>query len=130
MERRGYEVVQKLHIVFIQPQTIHMMEEVSACAVTSLTSAELQCLPLPIPPHVGHEHNESKDSEMFLVVFVVPRDPHGLVASGSEGIHGITLLLKRKMAGLLPSSSIPDEVVLVKHLPTTEHGTVHMLVGT
>ena len=90
-------------------QTLQTLEEVSACVVVATSQ---HC------PLMKHLH--TPPFQDLLLAFIAPNE----VAD----IAGLVLSLKSTMRGLLPSYCLPDEVVLVKHLPMSEHGKVVVLL--
>ena len=90
-------------------QSIYSLREVSSCVVTTLLPSELQDSPLK--NHLTTSTHPLHGTDVHIVAFIVPHIETGL-----------TRVLMADIGRVLPSYCVPDDVVLVRELPTTVHG--------
>ena len=96
-------------------QGISSLREVSACVVTSLLPSELQHSPLK--NHLSISTHPPHGMDVQMVAFIVPHDETGA---------SLTRVLMAHVGRVLPSYCVPDNIVFVRELPTTEHGEAEM----
>ena len=90
-------------------QSISSLREVFSCVVTTLLPSELQNSPLK--NHLSTSTHPLHGTDVHMVAFIVPHIETGL-----------TRVLMADIGQVLPSYCIPDDIVLVRELPTTVHG--------
>ena len=94
-------------------QSISSLREASSCVVTTLLPSELQDSPLK--NHLSTSTHPLHGTDVHMVAFIVPH---------IEMDASLIRVLVTHIGRLLPSYCVPDNVVLVRELPTTEHGEV------
>ena len=111
----NYTGTQFFHSTTLSCQGISSLREVSACVVTSLLPSELQHSPLK--NHLSISTHPPHGMDVQMVAFIVPHDETGA---------SLTRVLMAHVGRVLPSYCVPDNIVFVRELPTTEHGEAEM----